>query len=107
MIEAYGHEVVATVTTGPETLDALVKPKPDVSIVDIRMPPTQSDEGLPAVLAQLDSRRAVQPGHQPAALPRRKRDQQVHPSLVGKLGITDDDNNNRVLAVLTYPDKPS
>jgi DNA-binding NarL/FixJ family response regulator len=51
LIEAYGHEVVATASTGPETLEALVKWRPDVSIVDVRMPPTQSDEGLRAALA--------------------------------------------------------
>ena len=51
LIEAYGHEVVATATTGPETLDALLKWRPDVSVIDVRMPPTQSDEGLRAVLA--------------------------------------------------------
>ncbi|WP_433512129.1 response regulator transcription factor [Nonomuraea sp. CA-143628] len=51
LIEAYGHQVVATATTGPETLDALLKWRPDVSIVDVRMPPTQSDEGLRAALA--------------------------------------------------------
>src|SRR6185312_951351 len=50
LIEAYGHQVVATATTGPETLDALLKWRPDVSIVDVRMPPTQSDEGLRAAL---------------------------------------------------------
>jgi DNA-binding NarL/FixJ family response regulator len=51
LIEAYGHEVVATATTGPETLEALLKWRADVSIVDVRMPPTQSDEGLRAALA--------------------------------------------------------
>jgi len=51
LIEAYGHEVVATATTGPETLDALRKWRPDVSVIDVRMPPTQSDEGLRAALA--------------------------------------------------------
>ncbi|MEV0348574.1 response regulator transcription factor [Nonomuraea sp. NPDC050680] len=51
LIEAYGHQVVATATTGPETLDALLKWRPDVSVVDVRMPPTQSDEGLRAALA--------------------------------------------------------
>ncbi|QWF80717.1 response regulator transcription factor [Amycolatopsis sp. CA-230715] len=56
LIEAYGHEVVATAATGPETLDALLKWRPEVSVVDVRMPPTQSDEGLQAVLA---ARRAV------------------------------------------------
>jgi len=51
LIEAYGHEVVATATSGPETLDALLKHRPDVAVVDVRMPPTQSDEGLRAALA--------------------------------------------------------
>lgn len=56
LIEAYGHHVVATASSGPETLDALLKWRPDVSIVDVRMPPTQSDEGLRAVL---EARRRV------------------------------------------------
>ncbi|MFI6764779.1 LuxR C-terminal-related transcriptional regulator [Streptomyces sp. NPDC050355] len=51
LIEAYGHQVVATATTGPETLDALLKWRPDVAVVDVRMPPTQTDEGLRAALA--------------------------------------------------------
>jgi DNA-binding NarL/FixJ family response regulator len=51
LIEAYGHEVVATATTGPETLAALLKWRPDVSVIDVRMPPTQTDEGLQAALA--------------------------------------------------------
>lgn len=51
LLEAFGHEVVATATTGPETLAALLKWRPDVSVVDVRMPPGQSDEGLRAALA--------------------------------------------------------
>ncbi|MEU5833802.1 response regulator transcription factor [Streptomyces diacarni] len=51
LIEAYGHQVVATATTGPETLDALRTWRPDVSVIDVRMPPDQSDEGLRAALA--------------------------------------------------------
>ncbi|WP_157248658.1 response regulator transcription factor [Nonomuraea typhae] len=51
LLQAYGHEVVATATTGPETLAALLKWRPDVSVVDVRMPPAQSDEGLRAALA--------------------------------------------------------
>lgn len=50
LLEAYGHEVVATATTGPETLAALRSHRPDVAVVDVRMPPTQSDEGLRAAL---------------------------------------------------------
>lgn len=51
LIEACGHQVVATAATGPETLDALRRWRPDVSVIDVRMPPTQSDEGLRAALA--------------------------------------------------------
>ncbi|MFB6614111.1 response regulator [Streptomyces sp. NPDC085524] len=51
LIEAYGHQVVATAATGPETLDALRAWRPDVAVIDVRMPPTQSDEGLRAALA--------------------------------------------------------
>ncbi|MEU6866517.1 response regulator transcription factor [Streptomyces sp. NPDC046876] len=51
LLEAYGHQVVATATTGPETLEALLTHHPDVAVVDVRMPPTQSDEGLQAALA--------------------------------------------------------
>ncbi|MFK4064744.1 response regulator [Streptomyces sp. NPDC029674] len=51
LIEACGHEVVATAATGPETLDALRTFRPDVAVIDVRMPPTQSDEGLRAALA--------------------------------------------------------
>ncbi|MFI0975582.1 LuxR C-terminal-related transcriptional regulator [Streptomyces sp. NPDC021093] len=51
LIEAYGHEVVATAATGPETLDALLTWRPDVAVIDVRMPPSQSDEGLRAALA--------------------------------------------------------
>jgi DNA-binding NarL/FixJ family response regulator len=56
LIEAYGHEVVATATDGDETLAALLTHRPDVAVVDVRMPPRQSDEGLRAALA---ARRAV------------------------------------------------
>ncbi|MFG2491737.1 LuxR C-terminal-related transcriptional regulator [Streptomyces caniferus] len=51
LIEAYGHQVVATATTGPGTLEALLKWRPDAAVVDVRMPPTHSDEGLRAALA--------------------------------------------------------
>jgi DNA-binding NarL/FixJ family response regulator len=56
LVEAYGHCVVAAVATGPATLEALVRERPDVAIVDVRMPPTNSDEGLQAAL---EARRQV------------------------------------------------
>ncbi|MFJ5552889.1 response regulator [Streptomyces sp. NPDC093225] len=50
LVEAFGHQVVATASTGPETLDALRTWRPDVSVIDVRMPPGHSDEGLRAAL---------------------------------------------------------
>lgn len=58
LLESFGHRVVATATTGPQTLDALLTHRPHVAIVDVRMPPTQTDEGLRAALAA----RRVVPG---------------------------------------------
>ena len=58
LLESFGHRVVATATTGPETLDALLTHRPDVAVVDVRMPPTQKDEGLRAALEA----RRVAPG---------------------------------------------
>ena len=51
LVQAYGHSVVAAVDTGPATLEALLSTRPDVAIVDVRLPPTFSDEGLQAALA--------------------------------------------------------
>ncbi|MEU6238172.1 response regulator transcription factor [Kitasatospora sp. NPDC047058] len=56
LVEAYGHTVVAAVDSGPAALDALVTLRPDAAIVDVRLPPTFSDEGLQAALS---ARRAV------------------------------------------------
>jgi DNA-binding NarL/FixJ family response regulator len=51
LLEAFGHKVVATATTGPEALRALVDHRPDVGVVDVRMPPDNTDDGLRAALA--------------------------------------------------------
>jgi DNA-binding NarL/FixJ family response regulator len=51
LVESYGHTVAAAVDTGPAVLGALLEHRPDVSIVDVRLPPTLSDEGLKAALA--------------------------------------------------------
>ena len=51
LVEAYGHTVVAAVDSGPGALEALVTHRPDVAIVDVRLPPTFSDEGLQAALS--------------------------------------------------------
>ncbi|GAA3753663.1 response regulator transcription factor [Plantactinospora mayteni] len=51
MLTAHGFDVVAAVETGPELLAALLELRPDVAVVDVRLPPTQTDEGLQAALA--------------------------------------------------------
>jgi DNA-binding NarL/FixJ family response regulator len=43
-----GIEVVGKASDGPELLRAVRLTRPDVAIVDIRMPPTHTDEGLVA-----------------------------------------------------------
>ena len=45
-----GHEVVAGVGDGEALLEALAEHQPDLAIVDVRMPPTQTDEGVRAAV---------------------------------------------------------
>jgi DNA-binding NarL/FixJ family response regulator len=51
LLEAHGFEVAAAVDTGADLLTAVLAEKPDVAIVDVRLPPTFTDEGLRAALA--------------------------------------------------------
>ena len=46
LLEAHGFEVVAAVGSAPELLRALTELRPDVGIVDVRLPPTFTDDGL-------------------------------------------------------------
>jgi DNA-binding NarL/FixJ family response regulator len=50
LLEAYDFEIAAAVDNGPELSRALVTIKPDVAVVDVRLPPTFTDEGLQAAL---------------------------------------------------------
>src|SRR3954466_13654084 len=50
LLEAYDFEIAAAVDNGPELTRALVTIKPDVAVVDVRLPPTITDEGLQAAL---------------------------------------------------------
>jgi DNA-binding NarL/FixJ family response regulator len=45
-----GHEVSAAVADGEALLAAVARHRPDVAVVDIRMPPTHTDEGVRAAL---------------------------------------------------------
>ncbi|MGP4016444.1 response regulator transcription factor [Saccharopolyspora sp. 5N708] len=46
-----GHVVVAAVSTAPDLAEAVAEHRPDLSIVDVRLPPGFRDEGLRAALA--------------------------------------------------------
>lgn len=45
-----GHQVVAAVGDAPALVEAVLTLHPDVSVVDVRMPPTHTDEGLRAAI---------------------------------------------------------
>jgi DNA-binding NarL/FixJ family response regulator len=46
-----GHDVVAAVADATALIEAVARHEPDVAVVDVRMPPTHTDEGLRAALA--------------------------------------------------------
>jgi DNA-binding NarL/FixJ family response regulator len=50
LLEAYGFEVAAAVDNGDELLAVVRAGRPDVAVVDVRLPPTFTDEGLRAAL---------------------------------------------------------
>jgi DNA-binding NarL/FixJ family response regulator len=51
LLEAHGFEITEAVGNGPALLRALLTHRPDVAIVDVRLPPSFTDEGLQAALA--------------------------------------------------------
>jgi DNA-binding NarL/FixJ family response regulator len=50
LLTEHGHEVVAAVGDGESLVEAIVAHRPDISIVDVRMPPSHTDEGLRAAV---------------------------------------------------------
>jgi DNA-binding NarL/FixJ family response regulator len=58
LLEEAGTEVVAAVGDGPSLVRAVGELRPDVAVVDVRMPPTHTDEGLRAAVEA----RAAAPG---------------------------------------------
>jgi len=50
LLSECGHEVVATVGDGERLLAAVEEHCPDLALVDVRMPPTQTDEGVRAAV---------------------------------------------------------
>jgi DNA-binding NarL/FixJ family response regulator len=56
LLQAHGCDIAAAVGDGPALVQALLSERPDVAIVDVRLPPTYTDEGLRAAL---EARRRV------------------------------------------------
>ncbi|MBO8191726.1 response regulator transcription factor [Streptomyces oryzae] len=56
LLGSAGHEVAGVAATGPEVLPLLLEQRPDVAVLDVRLPPGFRDEGLRAAL---DARRKL------------------------------------------------
>jgi len=56
LVKQHGFDIAEAVDSGPSLLRALLDQRPDIAIVDVRLPPTYSDEGLRAAL---EARRQV------------------------------------------------
>jgi DNA-binding NarL/FixJ family response regulator len=50
LLEAHGFEIAAAVDSAPGLLEALLEHKPDASVVDVRLPPSFTDDGLRAAI---------------------------------------------------------
>ena len=50
LLQAHGLEIAAAVDSAPGLLEAMLECRPDVAIVDVRLPPTFTDDGLRAAL---------------------------------------------------------
>src|SRR5919199_5911720 len=51
LLEDRGHDVAAAVADGDALIAAVANHRPDVAVVDVRMPPTHTDEGLRAAIS--------------------------------------------------------
>lgn len=58
LLEAHGFSILAAVDNAADLDKALLDPDADAAVVDVRLPPTFSDEGLRAAIAA----RAARPG---------------------------------------------
>ena len=58
LLDAHGFTIVAAVDNEPDLVQALADPTVEAAVVDVRLPPTFTDEGLRAAIAL----RAARPG---------------------------------------------
>ncbi len=56
VLTAHGIDVVEAVQDGPAVVEALLSHRPDVAVLDVRLPPTFTNEGL---LAAVEARRQL------------------------------------------------
>ena len=56
-----GHEVVAAVGDAPSLLEAVERHRPDIAVIDVRMPPDNTDDGLRAAIDLRSGDRDPQP----------------------------------------------
>ena len=84
------HEVVAAVGNADDLLAAVDQHRPDAAVVDVRMPPGYTDEGLRAAIAGI------------LVVSERSVEKHVG-NIFSKLGLPPSDaDHRRVLAVLRY-----
>ena len=51
LLQSHGMQIIAAVGNGADLLASVTTERPDLAIVDVRLPPTFTDEGLRAALA--------------------------------------------------------
>jgi DNA-binding NarL/FixJ family response regulator len=56
LLKEHGFEIAQAVGNGPALLKALLETEPDIAIVDVRLPPTYTDEGLRAALTARETK---------------------------------------------------
>ncbi|WP_152365570.1 response regulator transcription factor [Microlunatus speluncae] len=59
LLDEVGCDVVAAVDDAPSLIAAATEHRPDVAIVDVRMPPTMTDDGLKAAVAAREQNPAL------------------------------------------------
>jgi DNA-binding NarL/FixJ family response regulator len=50
LLDDRGWEIVAAVDDGPQLVEAIVEHRPDIAVVDVRLPPSFTDEGIRAAI---------------------------------------------------------
>jgi DNA-binding NarL/FixJ family response regulator len=50
LLDDRGWEIVAAVDDGPKLVAAIVEHRPDIAVVDVRLPPSFTDEGIRAAI---------------------------------------------------------